>query len=229
MTAPVAGGSAAVGIVLRHWHGIRRLSQMNTAHAWEVSTRHLSFIENGHSRASREVLKRLAETLDMPLRERNHLLLTAGFAPEYHERELMSPELQRTLRLIGEAVLPLPVYMFDRTWNLVSHNSAAEIFLEDLPEHLFEPQPSVLRAIFHPDGLGDRVEDIKDLRVSMLSRLSRQARADADLDLADLYREMNELYRAAHGDDRATGAGVNHSTPLTPLPRPSGSATADMF
>ena len=172
MTGPAPEQHLAdVGDVLRHWRGVRRISQMEVAHVAEVSPRHLSFVENGHARASRDVLRRLGRALDLPLRERNRLLLATGYAPEYREAAedtVHDPAIVSALRQIMEAAQPFPAVVFDRHWNVVALNAPAAIFVEDAPDHLLAPPLSTLRLLVHPDGIGHRIEDrdrLCDLRV----------------------------------------------------------------
>lgn len=207
-TAAPAQHLADVGEVLRHWRGVRRISQMEVAHMAEVSPRHLSFVENGHARASREVLGRLGAVLDLPLRERNRLLLATGYAPEYREAAdvaVHDPAIVATLRQIMEAAQPFPAVVFDRHWSVVALNVPAAIFLEGAPAHLLEPPLSTLRLLMHPDGIGHRVVEHDRLYASMLNRLARQTASTGDPVLGALHRELS----AYVGELSASPAGAS--------------------
>ncbi len=194
-TAGPAEHLAPVGEVLRHWRGIRRVSQMDTAHMVHVSPRHLSFVENGHARASRELLQRLGHALDIPLRDRNRLLLATGYAPEFrdlHAAPHHDPAMLATLQQIMQAAEPLPAIVFDRHWNVVALNSGAAIFAEDAAPHLLTPPLSTLRLLVHPQGIGHRIEDRDRLCRSMIHRLERQIAATGDPTLAALHAELGQ-------------------------------------
>src|SRR5689334_9004708 len=145
----MAGSATTVGELLRDWRGRRRLSQLDLAGAADVSTRHLSFVESGRSAPSRELLLRLAEPLAMPLRERNRLLLAAGYAPVHSENALDTPDMAAALCAV-EAVLaahtPFPALAVDRHWNLLLANDAAKAILAAVDAFLVRPPLNVLRA-----------------------------------------------------------------------------------
>jgi transcriptional regulator with XRE-family HTH domain len=144
-----------VGVLLRDWRQRRRLSQLDLALEAGVSTRHLSFVETGRSRPSPEMVLHLADELEVPLRERNRLLLAAGYAPVYEERALDEPEMQPVhdaIQLVLDGHDPYPAITVDRGWALVAHNRAAGLLMEGLPEDLLAPPMNVLRASLHPDG-----------------------------------------------------------------------------
>src|SRR5690606_34837601 len=122
--------------------------------------RHLSFLETGRSRPSRDMLLHLAERLDMPFRERNALMLAAGFAPVYSETGLDNPDAsaaRRAVDLVLAAHEPFPAIAVDRYWNLVAGNAALPLFLAGIPEELLQPPVNVLRLSLHPQGLGSRI------------------------------------------------------------------------
>src|SRR5436309_10581880 len=139
MSTAFATPARAVGSLLREWRTRRRVSQLELSSETGVSTRHLSFIETGRSRPSRDMLIRLAEHLDLPLRERNSLLLAAGFAPEYAQTPL-SAESMRDVRLSLQSLVnahqPCPALAADHAWNLVLANDAALAFVDGMPEEL---------------------------------------------------------------------------------------------
>src|SRR2546430_15937891 len=143
----------AVGELLRDWRERRRLSQLELALQAEVSTRHLSFIETGRSRPSSQMILRLSEQLDVPLRERNQLLLAGGFAPAYGQTALDSPRLsavRAAVRQVLSAQEPYPAIAVDRCWNLVDANSSTSLFTQGLPAELLEAPINVLRISLHP-------------------------------------------------------------------------------
>jgi transcriptional regulator with XRE-family HTH domain len=182
-----------VGELLRQWRERRRLSQLALAIQADVSTRHLSFVETGRSRPSRELLLHLAEELDLPLRDRNHLLLAGGFAPVYARTDLES-ESMAAVRAAVRKVLgghePYPAVVVDRGWNLVDANSSAGLLTEGVAPELLAPPANVLRASLHPDGLAPRIVNLGEWRAHLLGRLRRQVALTADLDLHALHEEL---------------------------------------
>ncbi|MEU4192886.1 helix-turn-helix transcriptional regulator [Kribbella sp. NPDC026611] len=184
-----------VGELLRGWRERRRLSQLELANRVEVSTRHVSFVETGRSKPSREMVLRLAEHLDVPLRDRNQLLLAGGFAPIYTESSLHSPAMlavRTTLRRLLKAHEPYPALVVDRWWNIVEANHGARLFTDDLDEKLLQAPINVLRLSLHPDGLAGRIDNIAEVRAAALASLQRQITATADPELQDLYDELRE-------------------------------------
>jgi transcriptional regulator with XRE-family HTH domain len=197
-----------VGELLRVWRQRRRLSQLDLANDAEVSARHLSFLETGRARPSREMLLRLAERLEVPLRERNELLLAAGFAPAYGRRALDSPDMAavtRALDLVLTAYEPFPAVVVDRSWELVTANASVALFLDGVPAHLLEPPANVLRLSLHPEGLAPRIANLPQWRAHLLHRLGREAHLTGDPGLAALHRELAAL---PGGTDRSTPDGI---------------------
>lgn len=187
---------ATVGGVLRDWRRRRRFSQLDLAGEAQVSSRHLSFVESGRAAASRELLLRLAEGLEMPLRERNRLLLAGGYAPVHPERALDSPDMHAA-RAAVEAVLrgsePFPAIAVDRYWTLVAANAAAGRLIAGAAAALLEPPVNVLRLSLHPDGLAGRIENLAQWRRHVLHRLKAQAEASGDPTLFDLHAELSAM------------------------------------
>ena len=182
-----------MGEQLRQWRARRRVSQLELSLLAGVSARHLSFIETGRSRPSSEMILRIAERLDVPLRERNALLLAGGFAPAYPEHALGSPPLgavTAAMRQVLDGHEPYPALAVDRHWELIDSNTAASIFLEGAAADLLEPPVNVLRLALHPGGLGPRVVNLGEFRGRMLAGLRRQAEATGDPVLSDLYDEL---------------------------------------
>ncbi|MGW6281475.1 helix-turn-helix domain-containing protein [Kribbella sp. NPDC055071] len=195
-----------VGELLRGWRERRRLSQLELANRVDVSTRHVSFVETGRSRPSREMVLRLAEHLDVPLRDRNQLLLAGGFAPVYSEASLHSPAMlavRAALRRLLKAHEPYPALVVDRWWNVVEANAGLRLFTDDVDEKLLQAPINALRLTLHPDGLARRIANLAEVRASALAGLQRQAAATADPELQDLYDEL----RAYAVDDAPTHPG----------------------
>ena len=192
--------------MLRDWRRRRRLSQFELALESGVSARHLSFVENGRSRPSAEMVLHLAEQLDVPLRDRNQLLLAAGYAPAFAERELDAPEMGPVRDAIEQVLRghePYPALVVDRHHGLVSANRALAVLIAGVPEHILEPPVNVLRLSLHPEGLAPRIVNLGEWRELMLSRLAREAVASGDPALAALHDEL-----AAYPDGK-TGSGVD--------------------
>jgi transcriptional regulator with XRE-family HTH domain len=207
----------AIGEQLRMWRQRRRLSQLDLACEADISARHVSFIETGRSLPSREMLLKLAERLAIPLRERNLLLLSAGFAPVYSERKLDDPALRQASKAI-ELVLaghePYPALAIDRHWSLVSANAMVAPILTGVRPRLLEPPINVLRLALHPDGLAPRVENFLEYRSHLLSRLRHQIDTTADPVLVELLAEL-ESYpvpaAAGQGAEVLDGDGVDRA------------------
>jgi transcriptional regulator with XRE-family HTH domain len=185
--------SDTVGHLLRDWRGRRRLSQFDLAGEANVSTRHLSFVESGRAAPSRELLMRLADPLALPLRERNRLLLAAGFAPIHDERAIDAPDMAAALTAV-EAVLhghsPFPALAVDRHWNLVLANDAASALLAGIDPGLLTPPINVLRASLHPQGLAPMIINLAEWRHHLLARLRDSADRTADPVLSALHDEL---------------------------------------
>jgi len=182
-----------VGELLRQWREHRRLSQLGLALEAEISARHLSFVETGRSLPSREMILRLADYLEVPLRERNHLLLAAGYAPVYAETELDAPRMlavREAVRQILSGHEPYPAVVVDGRWNLVDANASVAMVTGDVPPELLAPPVNVLRASLHPDGMARRIVNLGEWRAHLLGRLRRQVTLTADPELARLYEEL---------------------------------------
>jgi len=189
-------GERAVGALMRRWRELRRLSQLELALRADISARHLSFIETGRSRPSAEMVLRLAEHLDVPLRRRNELLLAAGHAPAYPETPLGAPPLAPVLAAARQLLRghePYPALLVDRCWDLVEANTSLGVFTEKADPRLLEPPVNVLRLSLHPDGLAPHIENLGEWRAHVLGRLRRQVRASADPELVALLTELVAL------------------------------------
>lgn len=182
-----------VGPMLRAWRERRRLSQLELSNRAAVSTRHLSYVETGRSRPSPELVLHLAEMLEVPLRERNRLLLAAGHAPRFGDRPIDAPELdvvRASLDRVLEAHDPWPAVLVDGHWDVVSLNHAAWLFTEGIDPSLLEPPLNVIRLSLHPDGLARRVRNFPEFAHHLRTRLERQVEATADPVLAALLDEV---------------------------------------
>ena len=178
---------------LREWRQRRRMSQLDLAHEAEISTRHLSFVETGRSAPSREMVLRLAERLEVPLRERNAMLVAAGFAPMYRERPLEDPALgaaHEAVQLILKSHEPYPAIAVDRHWNLLAGNAMVPHLLAGVDPALLQPPVNVLRLSLHPLGLAPRIVNIVQWRSHLFERLRQLVHATGDAQLAALLEEL---------------------------------------
>lgn len=183
-----------IGHLLRDWRQRRRRSQLDLAVDAEISTRHLSFVETGRARPSRALVLHLAALLELPLRERNRLLLAAGFAPAFAEHGLESPVLQparAVLQRLLDAHAPNPALVVDRRWNLVLSNRTAARLMGTADPALLEGQPNVLRLSLHPQGLAPLIVNLGEWRQHVLHRLDRLVAGSGDAELAALRAELN--------------------------------------
>ena len=191
MTTQTATGS--VGALLRQWREHRRLSQLALADEAEVSTRHLSCVETGRARPSRQFVLHLAEHLDVPLRARNELLVAAGYAPVYGQTDLDAPEMaqvREALDLVLSHAEPYPALVVDRHWDLVRANTGLGLLLHGVDPALLEPPVNVLRVSLHPHGMAPHVEDFERYSALVLSTLRREAALLGDPVLAALHDEL---------------------------------------
>ena len=183
----------SIGALLRDWRSRRHRSQMDLALEVGVSPRHLSFVETGRSKPSPELVLALAEHLDVPLRERNTLLLAAGYAPRFAETPLDAPAMDRAraaLQLMLDAHDPYPGVVLDRHWNVVAANQAATMLAAGLPEHLLGPPMNIFRVSLHAEGLGGRTQNFDEWAAYLVSLLRRMAVLTADPELDQLYAEV---------------------------------------
>jgi transcriptional regulator with XRE-family HTH domain len=186
-------GAPSAGALLREWRQRRNLSQLELALRSAVSARHLSFIETGRARPSREMVLHLAERLDVPLRDRNHLLLAAGFAPVFGERSLDESEMapvREALQRFLSAHEPYPALVVDGHWNVVAVNRGVAYVNRDVAPELRAPPANALRIALHPNGLAPRITNLTDWSGYLLARLRREIEATRDPDLESLYEEL---------------------------------------
>jgi transcriptional regulator with XRE-family HTH domain len=193
-----------IGEHLKNWRQRRRLSQLALACEAEISTRHLSFVETGRALPSRDMVLHLAERLQIPARERNVLLLAAGYAPIFPERSLSDPALaaaRQAVDLVLQAQLPYPAFALDRHWNVLASNRALpELYVGVSQELLAEPV-NAMRLSLHPEGVAPRVANLTEWRAHALMRLRQQIDLTADPALIELLAEVSAY--PTHGDKSA--------------------------
>ena len=205
----------SVGELVRRWRERRRRSQLDVSIAADLSARHLSFIETGRANPSRDMIERLCDELDVPLRERNGLYLAAGFAPAYAERPLADLGVARSA---VDAILaghePNPAMAINVRWDLLAANHAMQAFLGGVDEKLFDQPVNVLRAMLHPDGMAKRVRNYSQWRAGTIRRVRRQLERTAADGLSELLEEL-ESYPTPTGqaDDAGTSPDNDLVTP----------------
>jgi transcriptional regulator with XRE-family HTH domain len=185
---------AGVGPLLRDWRQRRRRSQLDLALDAGVSARHVSFVETGRSRPSAEMVLQLAEQLEVPLRDRNQLLLAAGYAPQYGERALDDPDMspvREALELVLRGHEPYPAAVVDRWWEMVAANSGIALLIDGVAPELLAPPANVMRVALHPDGMAPRIVNFAEWRAHLLERLRHQVSVTGDAALAALYEEVS--------------------------------------
>jgi transcriptional regulator with XRE-family HTH domain len=178
------------------------MSQLELALEAEVSQRHLSFVESGRSAPSREMILHLAERLSIPLRERNILLVAAGFAPVYQERSLGDPALtaqREAIEVVLKGHEPFPALAVDRHWTLVASNAAIGPLIAGIDAALLEPPLNVLRLSLHPDGMAPRIANYAEWKSHVITRLTQQVDASADARLNELLEELKAYPRPRGG------------------------------
>lgn len=184
-----------VGELLREWRERRRLSQLDLSIRADISTRHLSFVETGRSRPTPAMILRLTEQLEVPLRERNALLLAGGYAPAYPQHNLDEPELdavRAALRQVLAGHDPYPAVVVNRWWELLDSNAAIAMLTSGCAPWLLEAPVNVLRLSLHPDGMAPRIINLAQWRAHLLTQLRHRALALADQRLSDLHQELLE-------------------------------------
>jgi transcriptional regulator with XRE-family HTH domain len=190
----VASKSSRLGELLKMWRSKRRMSQLDLAVQAGVSPRHLSFVETGRSKPSREMVLHLAEELDVPLRDRNVLLTAAGFAPVYRESAFDAPELGSARHAIEVTITnhePYPAFVIDGAWNLVAANAGIAGFLPLISPELLDPPMNVIRASLHPHGLSRFIVNFDEYAAHVIERLRRQLATTADPGLRALLDEVS--------------------------------------
>lgn len=206
-----------VGALLRDWRRRRRLSQLDLALLADTSARHLSCVETGRARPSRTMVLRLSAALEVPLRERNTLLLAADYAPAYRESSL-DDQYMASVRSALDTMLtahePYPAVVVDRHWNVVAGNRAMSVLMDGIPPHLLEPLPNVFRLTLHPDGLAARLANLGEVRGLFLQRLLRQVNATGDAELRTLYEEVRGYPVSAGEEAEEPGAAEQRPSPV---------------
>jgi transcriptional regulator with XRE-family HTH domain len=206
VTTAVQAKSPPFGSLMREWRQRRRLSQLDLAIEADVSARHVSFIETGRSAPSRAMVLRLAGVLDVPLRERNQLLMAAGLAPVYRERSLADPDMaavREGVERVLNAYNPFPCVVVDRGWQIVHANAGAGVLLEGVAPHLLA-QPNALRIAVHPEGLAPRIRNLGQWRHHLIERLRREAVVSGSAELSTLLAEI-ESYPGGFDETRDLG------------------------
>ncbi|MBD0716197.1 helix-turn-helix domain-containing protein [Streptomyces sp. CBMA370] len=198
-----------VGPLLRGWREQRRLSQLELALRADSSARHISFVETGRSRPSEEMILRLARHLEVPVRERNALLLAAGYAPRYAESPMDAPRLA-SLREGIERLLrgyePYPALVVDGSYTVVAANRGIGLMLDGVAEHLLVPPLNAMRLALHPEGLAPRIRNLREWRRHLLDQMERQIALTRSESVRALHAEV-AAYPAPEGagDERTVG------------------------
>lgn len=192
------------GALLRRWREHRRMTQIDLALAADSSTRHLSCLETGRAQPSREIIRRLADCLDVPLREQNTLMLAAGFAPAFAERPIEELEAaKQAMDRVLKAHLPYPAFAVDRHWNVVLSNSALQQLYEGCSEQMLRHRPvNAVRLTLHPQGMGPRILNYAEWREHTLHLLRNQLQKQVDAGLEALLAEV-QGYPAPLRSDRS--------------------------
>jgi transcriptional regulator with XRE-family HTH domain len=209
-----------VGDLLREWRQRRRKSQLNLALDAGISARHISFLETGRSTPSREMVLHLAEELEVPLRERNSLLVAAGYAPIFHERNLQDPALRvarKAIELVLEAQKPYPAFAIDRHWTIVASNRAIPELYVGISDVLLRQPVNALRLSLHPDGLASRIANFDEWRAHVLGRLRRQIDLTADPALKDLLSELSNYPAPKASVSKAPARDGEYTSLVAPL------------
>jgi transcriptional regulator with XRE-family HTH domain len=209
-----------VGTLLREWRQRRRLTQLDLALDADISARHLSFVETGRAQPSREMVLNLTEALEIPLRERNALLVSAGFAPMFRERALDDAALaaaRTAIDVVLEAQKPFPAFALDRHWNIAASNSALQELYEGVAPELMQRPVNGLRLTLHPRGMAPRIANLAEWRAHLFSRLRRQIELTGDAVLAGLMKEVSAYVYSKELEEPKEKAQTIEQTVLVPL------------
>lgn len=215
-TAVTAPG---VGSLLREWRDRRRISQLELALRADSSARHISFIETGRARPSQGMVLRLAEHLDVPVRERNALLVAAGYAPHYPETSLDDPSmgpLREGMERLLTAYDPYPAIVVDGTYHVVAANRGMGALLEGVADHLLRPPMNAMRITLHPDGLAPRIRNLREWRGHLLEQMERQLALFRSAPVRELYEEVSAYPLGAGGREEAA-VGGDHAPFALPM------------
>jgi transcriptional regulator with XRE-family HTH domain len=225
-------GSGSAGTLVREWRVRRHRSQMDLALEVGVSPRHLSFVETGRSKASPELLLALAEHLDVPLRERNGILLAGGYAPRFSRAALDSAEMERVLQTLQRILAghdPYPGVVIDRYWNIVIANGSAQRMMEGLPEYVAGPTPNIFRLSLHPEGLAQRTLNFEEWAGYLLGQLYRAARLTGDEVLDALVAEITKYPNVSGLGDWRLPANEDEPELLVPFRMDVGDTELSLF
>lgn len=225
------GSTRPIGDLLREWRQRRRLSQLDLAGEANISARHLSFLETGRAQPSRDMVLHLSERLEIPLRERNLLLVAAGYAPVFPCRPLDDPALsaaRQAMDLVLAGHEPYPALAIDRHWTLVAGNKALGRLLAGTAPALLEPPVNVLRLSLHPDGIAPRIVNFAEWRAHLLARLRQQIDVSADRTLIDLLDEVAD-YPAPGGAAAKSPDRDRHGGAIVPLQLVTDAGTLSLF
>ncbi|MEV0574950.1 MULTISPECIES: helix-turn-helix domain-containing protein [unclassified Streptomyces] len=206
-----------VGPLLRSWRERRRISQLELALRADSSARHVSFIETGRSRPSEEMVLRLAEHLDVPVRERNALLVVAGYAPRYTETSLDDPAmgaLREGLDRLLQGYDPYPAFVVDGLYTVVAANRGMTRMLDGVADHLLTPPLNAMRLTLHPEGLAPRIRNLREWRADLLAQMERQIALVRSAELRELYEEVAGYPVAAEPGDDGAWAAPSSSVPF---------------
>ena len=212
-TADAAPAGRGVGPLLRAWRERRRVSQLELALRADSSARHISFVETGRSRPSEEMVLRLAEHLDVPVRERNSLLLAAGYAPRYPETPLDDPALdalREGLERLIQGYEPYPALVVDATYTVVAANRGITMLLDGVPESLLQLPLNAMRLTLHPEGMAPRIRNLGEWRGHLLAQMERQIALHRSEPLRALYEEVRAY--------PAPGTAAGGAEPAPPVP-----------
>ncbi|MET9759227.1 helix-turn-helix domain-containing protein [Streptomyces sp. NPDC006372] len=193
MTTHPSTAGKGVGPLLRAWREQRRVSQLELALRADSSARHISFVETGRSRPSEEMVLRLAEHLDVPVRERNALLLAAGYAPRYPETPLDDPALgalREGIERLISGYEPYPALVVDAVYDVVAANRGVMTLVDGVCESLLEPPLNAMRLTLHPRGLAPRIRNLRAWRGHLLEQMERQIALHRSAPLRALYEEV---------------------------------------
>ena len=226
------GTAQPVGDLLREWRQRRRLSQLDLAGEADISTRHLSFVESGRAQPSREMVLHLAERLEVPLLESNVLLVAAGYAPVFRERQLADPALlcaRQAIDLVLKGHEPYPALAVDRHWTMVASNGAVGPLVAGADASLLQPPINVLRLSLHPEGLAPRIANLVEWRSHLLERLRRQVEVSADPVLSELLKELHAYPVPGAARSRKPANGGEFAGILVPVQFVTDAGTLSFF
>ncbi|MFG2497705.1 helix-turn-helix domain-containing protein [Streptomyces sp. NPDC048441] len=220
-TAASTKETTGVGPLLRGWRERRKVSQLELALRADSSARHISFIETGRSRPSEEIVLRLADHLDVPMRDRNALLVAAGYAPRFRETPLDDPSmgaLREGLEQLLRGYEPYPALIVDATYNVIAANRGIAMIIDGIPEHLLQPPLNAMRLTLHPEGLAPKIRNLREWRGHLLDQMDRQIALQRSAALRAVYEEVAAYPVADPGADTFDAGGEPGGMPYFALP-----------